>query len=351
MSTSQNALNAVNSASSSAIGDSQSSNSNGRLTFTGRVRRLPTSTKAVLLCYTIFTIIQLTIIIVTVSVSAAKVEESRRANTGGDATLYGRCEESPLSVYLVVQGLLILFFYPVILLLRVYKRRPSDAQAGSNSSGSTGNLPNSLDQGSSRPAVAQSVSNTRNATTAETTPGFLEPLKAIRSFLDLMSTMWFILGNYWIFSAVRCASTAPILFYTSLYFVCIVYLRILIPLVLLLLIIFCFPVVVGVVRLLARYGLLGDISAIGGRGLDDKVIAKINKIKYDPKAEQDGVAVIPKEDAQCSICLQEYEPGEDLRQLNCKHHFHSQCLDDWLRLEARCPLCNRKILEDGSANV
>lgn len=48
---------------------------------------------------------------------------------------------------------------------------------------------------------------------------------------------------------------------------------------------------------------------------------------------------IESDDAVCSICLVEYEEGEQLRQLNCLHHFHVVCIDQWLKLKADCPLC------------
>lgn len=42
----------------------------------------------------------------------------------------------------------------------------------------------------------------------------------------------------------------------------------------------------------------------------------------------------------CPICFEEYEEGELLRLLPCKHKFHASCIDPWL-LEAssECPLC------------
>ena len=43
----------------------------------------------------------------------------------------------------------------------------------------------------------------------------------------------------------------------------------------------------------------------------------------------------------CSICLDDFEDGEQVRELRCNHIFHVQCIDEWLRTKDVCPLCNR----------
>ena len=43
---------------------------------------------------------------------------------------------------------------------------------------------------------------------------------------------------------------------------------------------------------------------------------------------------------QCPVCLEDVEAGEMVRQLPaCRHLFHADCVDAWLRAHRTCPLC------------
>ena len=54
----------------------------------------------------------------------------------------------------------------------------------------------------------------------------------------------------------------------------------------------------------------------------------------------------------CGICLDEIGRGTRVRQLYCKHAYHTGCIDEWLReaqmgMTRRCPLCNANPLAKG----
>uniref|UniRef100_A0A1D1YY53 NEP1-interacting protein 1 n=1 Tax=Anthurium amnicola TaxID=1678845 RepID=A0A1D1YY53_9ARAE len=43
---------------------------------------------------------------------------------------------------------------------------------------------------------------------------------------------------------------------------------------------------------------------------------------------------------QCYICLAEYEEGDQIRVLPCRHEYHMPCVDKWLKeIHGVCPLC------------
>ena len=44
----------------------------------------------------------------------------------------------------------------------------------------------------------------------------------------------------------------------------------------------------------------------------------------------------------CSICLERFRTGELIKFLPCFHHFHAEELDNWLLVNASCPVCKQK---------
>ena len=46
-----------------------------------------------------------------------------------------------------------------------------------------------------------------------------------------------------------------------------------------------------------------------------------------------------EEEDCCSVCRCEFEEGEMMLELKCKHGFHEECLRPWLKEYKTCPLC------------
>jgi hypothetical protein len=45
----------------------------------------------------------------------------------------------------------------------------------------------------------------------------------------------------------------------------------------------------------------------------------------------------------CAVCQEHFQDGENVRRLPCNHQFHTACVDPWLQMHARCPLCNSQM--------
>lgn len=55
-----------------------------------------------------------------------------------------------------------------------------------------------------------------------------------------------------------------------------------------------------------------------------------------------------QERERCTVCLSDFETGDELRALNCAHLFHTECIDRWLQYNKKCPVC-RVDMDKGGA--
>lgn len=57
------------------------------------------------------------------------------------------------------------------------------------------------------------------------------------------------------------------------------------------------------------------------------------------------------------MCLSVFTDGEEIRQLSeCKHAFHVDCIEEWLKLHPNCPICRADVSDkqqttEAAANV
>jgi len=71
------------------------------------------------------------------------------------------------------------------------------------------------------------------------------------------------------------------------------------------------------------------------------VIEKLDLVEWTPEMFADDC------NACCAICLGDFEEGDQLRCLPCKHQqFHASCVDHWLSKAGRCPLCVADIVPE-----
>ena len=53
--------------------------------------------------------------------------------------------------------------------------------------------------------------------------------------------------------------------------------------------------------------------------------------------------VDPNKLTTCVICLSKFKDNDDIRLLKCKHNFHTECIDKWLKdYNYKCPICREE---------
>jgi E3 ubiquitin-protein ligase RNF13 len=96
-------------------------------------------------------------------------------------------------------------------------------------------------------------------------------------------------------------------------------------------VIFCFLLMIGAMV----YKLVRDRRRQQRRRLSRTNLRKIPTKKFKKGEEPET----------CPICLDDFEEGEKLRVLPCKHAYHCKCVDPWLTKNRKvCPVCKRKVV-------
>ena len=70
---------------------------------------------------------------------------------------------------------------------------------------------------------------------------------------------------------------------------------------------------------------------------------KIKRREEITKKLEENLVEVSGNSGNCSICLIRYKVGEKCYCLSCGHIFHVNCLEDWLKVKLRCPLCRKKL--------
>ncbi|EOA30992.1 hypothetical protein CARUB_v10014137mg [Capsella rubella] len=82
---------------------------------------------------------------------------------------------------------------------------------------------------------------------------------------------------------------------------------------------------------------LGDIVGTESRGLSADTIASLTSKRYKDGDNQNGT------NESCVICRLDYEVDDDLILLPCKHSYHSECINNWLKINKVCPVCSAEV--------
>lgn len=98
---------------------------------------------------------------------------------------------------------------------------------------------------------------------------------------------------------------------------------------------------------------LGEAVGVVSRGASTSVIDSLPLARFiaaeDNSAAAKGTGNVEdtqlccRQEEQCVICRMEFEVGEDVKVLPCKHLFHPACVDQWLHINKACPICSQEV--------
>lgn len=116
------------------------------------------------------------------------------------------------------------------------------------------------------PTSTVSIAHTQTNPDLYSDTAFTSWVDRAKSALDLFSFLWFIIGNYLLFTSTTCYETAAPLYYLSLIIIIIGYILLSVPVLLCTSVIFCLPCV------------LGKLSSAFGKGLSNMYVANVRTV-------------------------------------------------------------------------
>ncbi|KAK8519034.1 hypothetical protein V6N13_017717 [Hibiscus sabdariffa] len=88
---------------------------------------------------------------------------------------------------------------------------------------------------------------------------------------------------------------------------------------------------------------LGEVVGTESRGLSADSLASLPSVKYKAGSSQIG------SNESCVICRVDYEDGDSLTVLSCKHLYHPECINNWLKINKVCPVCSAEVSTSGQS--
>ncbi|OAD73804.1 hypothetical protein PHYBLDRAFT_186934 [Phycomyces blakesleeanus NRRL 1555(-)] len=304
--------------------------------------------------------------------------------------------DRPVRIFLTVHLLRLSLSSPITIYLHFDPRQ-------------TPQCPSQMERGEAYP-MAEQGSSTGQVPNVQIPPEILPEnglgswVDRIKGSLDFFAVLWFVVGNYMIFSSTTCVETATPLYYLALAVIIYGYIILAVPIILCTSVIFCLPCVLGFCINTIPVGMrllhVSDGVKMGGSSVEeistipiyrfksskkptvvrppklpgllpvqtmtiDPVLGERNSIqvksppgwldklwlyiglveeplsKDSPEQVYDVLEIPDEKDQVCAICLSMYEDGDILCKLWCTHHFHKACVYEWLALNYRCPMCKQ----------
>lgn len=90
----------------------------------------------------------------------------------------------------------------------------------------------------------------------------------------------------------------------------------------------------------ALWDLAEELGEVRRVGMDQQEISLLPVHTYQAQNVADGASI---DNGDCRVCLTDFTPGEKLRTLPCLHIYHVDCIDEWLKRNAVCPVCRQSL--------
>jgi hypothetical protein len=78
-------------------------------------------------------------------------------------------------------------------------------------------------------------------------------------------------------------------------------------------------------------------------GITSEDLTSLKTYIFSQNKIKDGQMVIfelsNEDDKTCGVCMSEYVENDILRYFKCRHYFHRECVDEWLKINKSCPMC------------
>ncbi|KAK9808802.1 hypothetical protein WJX72_003943 [[Myrmecia] bisecta] len=90
---------------------------------------------------------------------------------------------------------------------------------------------------------------------------------------------------------------------------------------------------------------LGESVGTVSRGMSAELAAALPLAKFGACAATQRAS----DDEQCAVCRMEFERGEEVKLLPCKHFYHPDCINQWLNINKVCPVCHTEVTQPAVA--
>ncbi|KAL9272115.1 E3 ubiquitin-protein ligase ARK2C-like protein [Drosera capensis] len=82
------------------------------------------------------------------------------------------------------------------------------------------------------------------------------------------------------------------------------------------------------------------------KGLSAREISRLKSFEYKSKKSRlfgKKPKATENKTTECSICLKDFENGENITTLPCLHQYHHKCIKHWLKENKGCPICRIEV--------